>query len=140
MLHLKTPVDLHRGNVWPLPENPLISGADCVRECPMADSEFTSDCYMIAFKKLKSGVILYGRTEYDHTNGSMLFAKPRQIIEMKNLEFEEAGFIIWIHEDYLNGHELHKLIQQYGFFDYETNEALHLSPKEEAIMRELYDK
>lgn len=139
MHHYKTPADLHRINGWPLPENPLLSVVECVTNCPLG-SEFTTDCYMIAFKKLKAGVILYGRTQYDHTSGSMLFAKPRQIIEMKDLEFEETGFMIWIHEDYLNGHELHKVIQKYGFFDYETNEALHLSPKEEGIMWELQNK
>ncbi|WP_461094053.1 helix-turn-helix domain-containing protein [Spirosoma gilvum] len=95
---------------------------------------------MIGIKKLVAGVILYGRSEYDHQSGSMLFVKPRQIIEMKNLEFEEDGFMIFIHEDFLAGHALHTLIKQYHFFDYETNEALHLSPREEKIIWELYRK
>lgn len=140
MLHHKTLSDLHRANGWPLPEHPQISLVGCVKDCPLGNREFTSDCYMIGVKKLKAGVILYGRTRYDHTSGSMLFVKPRQIIEMKNLEFEEDGFMILVHEDYLNGHELHHAIQKYGFFDYETNEALHLSPREEEIIWELRDK
>jgi AraC-like DNA-binding protein len=45
-----------------------------------------------------------------------------------------------MHEDYLNGHPLHSEIKKYGFFDYDVNEALHLSPKEEEIMWELYEK
>jgi hypothetical protein len=48
--------------------------------------------------------------------------------------------MLLVHEDYLNGHELHQSIEKYGYFDYETNEALHLSPKEEAIMWELHNK
>jgi AraC family transcriptional regulator, transcriptional activator of pobA len=140
MKHYSTLADLHNGNGWPPPEHPLLSVVSCQQSCPLGDREFTSDCYMIGFKKLKSGVILYGRTEYDHSNGSMMFVKPRQIIEMKNLEFEERGFMLLIHEDYLNGHELHKTMQKYGFFDYEVNEALHLSPREEAVIWELYDK
>ncbi len=140
MLHYKTPADLHRNAGWSLPENPLVSVVDCVQNCPLDGQEFTTDCYLIGFKKLKAGVILYGRTQYDHTSGSMIFVKPRQIVQMTNLEFEEAGFMIWIHEDYFNGHELHKVIQKYGFFEYETNEALHLSPKEETIIWELYQK
>ena len=104
----------------------------------MGDREFTSDFYMIGFKKLKSGVILYGRTKYDHEQGSMMFIKPRQVIGMNNLEFDEDGFLLFIHEDFLNGHALHNEIKKYHFFDYETNEALHLSPKEEQIVWAIY--
>lgn len=83
---------------------------------------------------------MYGRTKYDHDNGSMIFVKPRQIIEFKNVECDEDAFIIFIHEDFLHGHFLHNEINKYAFFDYETNEALHLSPKEEQIMWDLFFK
>lgn len=140
MQHFKTLSELHRANGLPLPEHPLLSLMGCMNNCTLGDREFTSDCYVIGLKKLKAGVIMYGRTPYDHTNGSMMFAKPRQIIEMKGLELEEDGFLIFIHEDFLNGHELHNAIKKYGYFDYEVNEALHLSPKEEEIIWELHDK
>lgn len=140
MKHYKTLGELHKGNGWPPPEHPLFSIVSCQSDCSLGDREFTSDCYLIGFKKIRSGVILYGRTPFDHSNGSMLFARPRQIIEMKNLEFEEKGFMLLIHEDYLNGHDLHEAMRHYGYFDYEINEALHLSPKEETIMWELHDK
>lgn len=102
--------------------------------------EFTADFYLIMFKKVQSGVILYGRTEYDHDNGSMSFIKPRQAIQFKNVELEESGFIVVIHEDYLYGHNLHNDIKKYGYFDYEANEALHLSPREEQVMLDLFAK
>ena len=140
MRHYKNLADLHRSNGFPPPENPLFSIYQCNKVCSLGDREFTSDFYMIGLKKLVSGVILYGRTEYDHQSGSMMFVKPRQIIEMKNLEFDEDGFMIFIHEDFLNGHTLHNDIKKYHYFDYETNEALHLSPKEEKIAWELYRK
>lgn len=140
MKHFKTLSELHRENGWPLPENSMISIVGCQQSCPLGDREFTADAYVIAFKKLRAGVIMYGRTPYDNTNGSMYFMKPRQIIQLKGLEFEEAGFMVFIHEDYLNGHELFNTIQKYGFFDYEVNEALHLSPKEEATIWELREK
>ncbi|WP_276485434.1 helix-turn-helix domain-containing protein [Paraflavitalea pollutisoli] len=140
MKHYKTLADLHKDNGWAAPENPMISLIGCLSSCTLGDREFTVDAYAIAFKKLKSGVIMYGRTPYDHTDGSMYFMKPRQIIEMRGLEFEDASFMIYIHEDYLNGHPLHTIMQQYGFFEYEVNEALHLSPREEATIWELRDK
>lgn len=140
MQHYKTLADLHKGNGWAPPEHPLFSMVGCQTDCPLGDREFTSDCYMIGFKKMKSGVIMYGRTQYDHTNGSMMFVKPRQIIQMKGMELEEKGFMMLVHEDFLNGHELHRTIEKYGYFDYEVNEALHLSPKEETTIWELHDK
>jgi AraC family transcriptional activator of pobA len=140
MKHYKSLSELHRENGFPPPENPLFSIYQCNHTCSIGDREFTSDFYMIGFKKLIAGVILYGRTKYDHECGSMLFVKPRQIIQMTNLEFDEDGFLMFIHEDFLNGHMLHNEIKKYHFFDYETNEALHLSPKEEKTIWELYHK
>jgi AraC family transcriptional activator of pobA len=140
MKHYKNLSELHRENGFPPNENPLFSIYQCNKICSFGDREFTSDFYMIGFKKLKSGVILYGRTKYDHDSGSMMFVKPRQVIEMKNLELDEDGFMIFIHEDFLNGHSLHSEIKKYHYFDYETNEALHVSPKEELTIWELYRK
>lgn len=131
---------MHRYNGFPLPENPLFSIHRCAQNCSIGDREFTSDFYMIGFKKLKSGVIMYGRTKYDHDNGSMMFIKPRQVIEFKTVEYEEDAFIMFIHEDFLNGHFLHTEMNKYAFFDYETNEALHLSPSEEQTIWDLYYK
>jgi AraC family transcriptional activator of pobA len=140
MQHYKNLADMHRANGFPMPENPLFSIYRCTQSCSFGDREFTSDFYMIGFKKLKSGAIMYGRTKYDHDNGSMMFVKPRQVIEFKNVEYEEDAFIMFIHEDFLNGHFLHNEINKYAFFDYEANEALHLSPSEEQIMWDLYYK
>jgi AraC family transcriptional regulator, transcriptional activator of pobA len=140
MNHFKTLTELHVHNEWPPPEHPMLSLIGCLKSCPLGDREFSTDAYVIAFKKLKAGVLMYGRTPYDHTNGSMYFMKPRQIIGLHGLQYEEEGFMIFIHEDYLHGHELFNVIRNYGFFDYEVNEALHVSPKEEATIRELRDK
>lgn len=131
---------MFRTNGFAAPEHPLIGLHRCNVACTLGDREFTTDFYMIGFKKIVSGVILYGRTKYDHENGSMMFIKPRQVVEFKNLEFDEDGFLIIIHEDFLNGSALHDEIQKYSFFDYETNEALHLSPHEEGIMWDLYNR
>lgn len=138
MQHFKTIADMHRYNGIPLPENPMYSVVRCVNSCTLGDREFTSDFYMIGFKKLTSGSILYGRTKYDHDTGSMMFIKPRQVIEFKNVEFETDGFMIFIHEDFLLGSFLHNDINKYAFFDYEYNEALHLSPQEEKVIWDIF--
>lgn len=140
MKHYKTITELHSGNLWDAPQHPLLGLVGCLSGCTLGNQEFTTDSYIIAFKKIKSGVFMYGRTQYDHDNGCMFFTKPRQVIEMKDLEFEERGFMLMIDPDYLNGHELFKTIEQYGFFDYDVTEAIHLSPKEEQIIFELHEK
>jgi len=141
MVHFKTLGEMHKANGFPPPENPMLSTVFCRDTCDRTDKDFTGDFYMIAFKKMKSGVIVYGRTRYDHsTGGSMYFIKPRQRMQIKDLHLEEDGFAIFFHEDYLHGHKLHDDIKKYHFFDYEANEALHLSPKEEQTIWELYHK
>jgi AraC family transcriptional activator of pobA len=142
MNHYKTITALHQDNGYPLPEHPMLSLLTCkeLTMCTWGKQKFTTDFYMISLKKMKSGTFMYGKTRYDHDNGSMSFVKPRQVIEISNVELEEKGFIIFIHEDYLLGHPQHDEIKKYGFFEYEINEALHLSPAEEQIIWELYEK
>ncbi|PZR24104.1 MAG: AraC family transcriptional regulator [Flavobacterium psychrophilum] len=142
MRHYRTISEYNSSNGLEAPANPLLHLLDCalVNKCDIMKDEFTADFYLIMFKKVQSGVILYGRTEYDHDNGSMSFIKPRQAIQFKNVELEESGFIVVIHEDYLHGHNLHNDIKKYGYFDYEANEALHLSPREEQVMLDLFAK
>jgi AraC family transcriptional activator of pobA len=142
MKHFRSISELHKTNGYAPPEHPLLSLLTCqdLKTCTIGNSKFTSDFYIIAFKRIKSGTFLYGKTKYDHDNGSMAFVKPRQIVEITNIELTEKAFILFIHEDYLLKHHLHAEIKKYGYFDYEVNEALHLSPKEEEIIWDLFDK
>lgn len=142
MDHYLTPLALHAACGWDLPENPLFSVVSGVTNCGYQEEvpkAFTTDCYIIGLKKVTSGTLLYGRRPYDHTSGSMLFVKPRQVLESQSIHFDAQSFFIIVHEDYLLGHDLHRLLAEYRYFDYEVNEALHLSPREEALMLGLYE-
>jgi len=140
MKHFKKISDLHEALGVEPPEHPLFSVAYGERETCDGTSilEFSSEFYIIGFKKLRSGSMHYGKTKYDHDLGSMSFVKPHQKVVFKNVELEEKGFLILIHEDFLPGTMLHNEIKKYGYFDYEVNEALHLSPAEEDIIWNLY--
>lgn len=140
MKHFKSIAQLYHSNGFPPPENPLLSLVTCeeLKDCPLAHTEFTADFYIIGLKKIKSGTFLYGKTKYDHDNGSMSFIKPRQVVQIRDVEMEEKGFVICIHEDYLLQQSLLSEIKKYGYFEYEINEALHLSPKEEEIIWDLF--
>lgn len=95
------------------------------------DIIFTAGFYIISFRKFVSGNITYGKREFDHARGRMIFFKPHQIITFKNVKAEDDCFLITVHPDYLSGTALQKEIKNYSFFDYETNEALYLRPDEE---------
>jgi AraC-like DNA-binding protein len=142
MKHFKTITEVYKTNGFPPPENPLLGVLtfEDIRGCNFVYSEFTLGFYKIALKKVKSGTLMYGKTKYDSDTGSMFFMKPDQIIQMSDLELEDNGFIIFIDEDYLVNHPLHATIKKYGYFDYEANEALHLSPKEEETIWNLFNK
>ncbi len=99
----------------------------------------STDFYIITFKKFVSGEIRYGRTRYDYKNGAMLFIGPRQEITIQGLETESKGFHLYFHEDFIKGHEIRNRIKKYSFFTYSTNEALHLSPREERLMMSIFE-
>lgn len=120
----------------PRPEHPMLSvfnSKDGYLPCPRESSPpITNDCYSISFKKIVEGNLSYGRTQYDFTNGALFFISPRQILQWDNsIIFEQKGFSLNFHKDFLMGTELAQKIKKYGFFSYSVNEALHLSPNEE---------
>ncbi|MCB4807557.1 helix-turn-helix transcriptional regulator [Tamlana sp. 62-3] len=121
----------------PRPEHPMFSvftaSGDGFLPCPKESSPpITNDCYSISLKKIIKGDLNYGRTKYDFTNGALIFIAPRQVMQWdESVVYNQKGFSINFHEDFLKGTELAHQIKKYSFFSYAANEALHLSPKEE---------
>ena len=140
-MHFKTISELFEYQGLPAPENPLL-GMIQFNSCSPAliNKEVSYGFYTICFKKLESGEFWYGKTKYDSNKGFMYFFKPNQKLTIHDVVIKENGFTLYIHEDYLMGHPLFSEIKKYSFFDYEINEALHLSPKEREIMWSLYYK
>lgn len=127
----------------PRPEHPMFSvlfaTGDSSLPCPRESSPpITNDCYTIGLKKIVTGNLNYGRTRYDFTNGAMIFMAPRQVLQWdSSVVFEQKGFSINFHEDFIKGTELAQQIKKYSFFSYSANEALHLSPSEERQMESI---
>jgi AraC-like DNA-binding protein len=141
MMHFTSISELDQADGFPPPEHPLFSLNQIANSSnALKHMEITCDFYIICLKKLKSGVILYGKTKYDHDMGSMFFMKPRQILTVQDVKLKEKGFAIHFHQDFLTGHPLFTEINKYSYFDYETSEALHLSPREEKTMWSLFHK
>lgn len=140
--------EFHEQNQLTPPENPLFSvihtqlKADEKMSCetkPIKEPiSVTSQFYSISFKQIISGELVYGRTQYDCSNGTLLFTSPGQTLIFKGLVFSAEAFHISFHKDFLNGTTLFDKIKTYNFFDYSVNEALHLSPKEETLLKTIF--
>ena len=143
MQHFKTLSAYFDYMQLPRPEHPMLSVltamGDSFLPCPRKSSPpISNDCYSISLKKVVKGNLNYGRTKYDFTNGTLIFLAPRQILQWdSSVVFEQKGFSINFHEDFVKETELAQQIKKYGFFSYSVNEALHLSPKEERLIESI---
>jgi len=92
--------------------------------------------YVINVKSNCQGKIKYGQQYYDFDEGVMTFVAPTQRIELEEPSGSKAdGWMLVIHPDFLHGYPLAKKIKDFGFFSYAVNEALHLSDKEEQVIK-----
>jgi AraC-like DNA-binding protein len=131
--------DLHRMLGLPGPLHPLVSLIDNTKIAALVDhlpETFLLSFYKISFKKLLKGRIGYGQGYYDFDEGGLVFTAPHQIISI-DAEAEFYGATLLIHPDFIRNYPLAKNIKQYGFFSYETNEALHLAEKERTTILEV---
>lgn len=78
----------------------------------------------------------YGRKYYDYQEGTIVSFAPGQLIGIdmndENAPMEVLGLLF--HPDLIHGTALGQKINQYTFFDYAQNEALHLSEHERSII------
>lgn len=95
------------------------------------------DFYKIAYKD-NLGKAKYGQHYYDFGEGGLVFTSPGQLFE-KPRNSNHKGYILLVHPDFLLSYPLSKKITQYGFFSYNTNEALHLSEKEKETIFSVFD-
>ena len=142
-LHIPTINDLHRLAGAPAPEHPLISIVR-MEDIPTAQEvnfeKITYGFYSIGLKRYMSGNIRYGRQKYDFQEGMMGFTAPNQLLDFSNLDSSMAtGWLLFFQPELLIGHHLTDQIEEYGFFKYEVNEALHLSKKEELSLENIFE-
>lgn len=140
-LHFENLSDYHKYLGMPAPEHPLISvssiksDASCITE----EAEISSSFYSISLKHILKGEIHYGRTMYDYKNGSLICTAPRQVIKISRLDIKSDARMIIIHEDFLRGTSIQSMIENANYFAYAINEALHLSPREEKLVKGILD-
>lgn len=104
--------------------------------------KFNTDLFMVALKDGITGEMGYGRNTYDFSEGTMVFSKPSQVFYSQNKKIvdDSKGWMLLFHPDLIRKSELGKSIDNYSFFEYEVNEALHLSEDEKVTLTDLVKK
>ena len=130
--------DLHRVLELPKPEHPLVSVINMEDIRCHFDDNYKSvvyNFYSICIKKNFKGTMKYGQSYYDFDEGTMTFFSPGQVIStVVDEDLALNGYWLILHPDFIRNYPLGKNIKNYGYFSYATNEALHLSEKEEAMI------
>lgn len=127
------------------PKHPLVSVLpidERMTKFEYGDFKYAFSFYQISLKSGIKGNLSYGRNSYDFTEGTVTFIKPNQIIKVENSEDYQggSGWTLIFHPDLLRKSELGRTIENYSFFNYEVQEALHLSDDEKKLITELAHK
>lgn len=119
--------------------HPLVSVVHFDKEHKLKESVFHYGLYALFLKENKGCKLSYGRTPYDFDEMTVTSFAPGQSIHVE--PNPEVNYPKWtallFHPDLLNRTQLGRNISRYEFFDYTSNEALHLSEGEIAIFRDV---
>jgi len=127
--------------------HPLVSVLDQTKSSPVKRYRCMSDIYIVFLKDLKCEDFQYGRNKYDYQEESLLFVGPGQVIGLQSDEnnlIKPVGWALAFHPDFIKGTSLGRRINEYKFFEYNVNEALHISERERQIvldcLRKIYEE
>lgn len=136
---------IHQYLGYEAPVHPLITLLESDKlpaRLPVTDKPILSELYAISLKNGRDCRMMYGRRSYDFQEGAILFLAPGQI--MAPLEGDkdrtDASFSSWtlvFHPDLVRSFPLQKLMSSYTFFQYDSNEMLHLSKQERITLTDL---
>ncbi len=123
------------------PTHPLITILDTEKLAygeETVGKRFSADLYCIALKDSRCGID-YGRNSYDFDDGVLIFTAPKQVITVRKPQAlnEVKGWMLYFHPDLIRGTTLGAKIDSFNFFNYEVNEALHLSDGEQNTLNQI---
>ena len=122
--------------------HPLVSVIDFSKANKRTGSKMNFGIYCVFLKEVVCGDLKYGRHYYDYQEGTLVFIAPGQVVDVANKTdyYQPMGHALAFHPDLVHGTPLAKSINDYTFFSYNTNEALHLSTKERQLVLDLLSK
>lgn len=141
-------IQVHQSLGLAQPKHPLVTvvyARDIKTSSDFQDVRVVNNLYQVALKSAnKSGKLLYGKNSYDFEEGTLVFTAPGQVTEYKGeIEVDNQdmdGWSLIFHPDLIRKSNLADKMNRYTFFNYDTNEALHLSDEERKTVEDLLDK
>ncbi|WP_238387848.1 helix-turn-helix domain-containing protein [Pararcticibacter amylolyticus] len=129
--------ELHEFFHYDKPLHPLITIVDLAkvdRSHRKEGARYRLNLYSVACKKIE-GRMKYGHTNYDFSEGTLMFTAPHQVLS-PGIENKVTGWAIYIHPDFLNASARGSKLTEYSFFGYEANESLHISDAEKNVLED----
>lgn len=122
--------------------HPMVSVLDYKNLKMIEDVNYNFGLYAVFLKETICGDLMYGKQTYDYQEESLVFVSPGQVLSVGKYDETKLpkGKVLLFDPEFLHGTELSKNFPQYTFFNYDMNEALHLSTRERNIVLDLYDK
>lgn len=122
--------------------HPLVSVVDLSKANPRQGSKMYFGFYTIFLKDVKCGDLVYGKHTYDYQEGTLVFLAPGQVagVNSNGETYQPKGYALIFDADLTHGTPLGKHIQDYTFFSYQSNEALHVSERERKIVLDCFSK
>lgn len=121
--------------------HPLVSVVRSDKPRKIEESIYHYGLYALFLKENKGCKLSYGRTEYDFDEMTVTSFAPGQTIHVEpnpDVPIPKWTALVF-HPDLLSRTQLGRNICRYEFFDYTSNEALHLSCGEIEIFRGVLD-
>lgn len=129
---ISTITALHDFYNYGKPKHPLITVIyldDTSPNRPEGGGFFKTGFYSVYCKRF-NGELKYGKSYYDFDEGSLMFTAPQQVVAVSGDTSSVKGWGLFFHPDLLNRSGLGSKIHEYSFFNYDVNEALHISDDE----------
>jgi AraC-like DNA-binding protein len=122
--------------------HPLVSVIDFSKASPRRLRRTYFGFYMVLLKDVQCGDIRYGKNTYDYQEGTLIFIGPGQLFGADGGEelYQPKGFGVIFHADLVRGTPLGRHIDDYSFFSYQSNEALHVSERERQLVLDCFSK
>lgn len=122
--------------------HPLVTVIDFSKVAPRRLRKAYFGFYLIMIKDVVCGDLRYGKNTYDYQEGTLVFIGPGQTLGQNGgPELNQPmGFGIAFHPDLIKGTSLGRHIDDYTFFGYNVNEALHVSERERQLILDCFSK
>ncbi|MEQ8416314.1 MAG: helix-turn-helix transcriptional regulator [Imperialibacter sp.] len=122
--------------------HPLVSVIDFSKASPRRLRRTYFGFYLVLLKDVECGDMRYGKNTYDYQEGTLVFIGPGQVFgsDAGDELYQPKGYGVVFHPDLIRGTSLGRHIDEYTFFSYHVNEALHISERERQLVLDSFSK